>query len=397
MASHRRRIPSITRSTFRICQLFIIGECLALALRRLSIVDPTPPVYLELLLEILKYESWKTYRAARWPWRRIIAVIYLRATHGLSVNVARRDVQPTTAEAISSTCSKRLLRWMPHVVHCGQWPYATLHEIGSYSHSQGLVLLYFHGGGYVSPLHKATHMPLILKIGEALHGGSGKTFVLEYGLAPGLRYPGQLVQSVCALNYLLTELSYKLDQIVIAGDGSGGNLALALLVHIAQPHPIVPKIVGYPRCDALKGALLISPWVSLTYAAASYEVNTRKDYLDHRSLRECVRLWDPDQERWSDFVGTPTCVLGPLRVYRALLTVGGFEVFRDDVQRLTEKMEASAHKNSSIVGLEFDDEVHLQPAVDAALGLPMCKSLLEILLWCRCLRDGENYYLGMTP
>jgi hypothetical protein len=41
-------------------------------------------------------------------------------------------------------------------------------------------------------------MPLIFKLGEALHGGVGRTFVLEYGLAPGLKYPGQLVQSACA-------------------------------------------------------------------------------------------------------------------------------------------------------------------------------------------------------
>jgi hypothetical protein len=161
-----------------------------------ALANPTPPVYLELLLEVLQHESWKTYRAARWPWHRIIAVFYLRATHRLSI--CRRDVLPTTGEAIRFACSKRRLSWLPHLIRCDQWPRAILHEIGSNAHSQGPVFLYFHGGGYVSPLREATHMPLIFKLGEALHGGVGRTFVLEYGLAPGLKYPGQLVQSACA-------------------------------------------------------------------------------------------------------------------------------------------------------------------------------------------------------
>jgi acetyl esterase/lipase len=228
----------------------------------------------------------------------------------------------------------------------------------------------------VSPLHENTHMPLVFKLAEALNGGVGRTFVLEYGLAPRLKYPGQLVQSAYALNYLLTELGCELEQIVIGGDGSGGNLALALLMHIKQPHPLVPKIVGYPRCDRLKGALLISPWVSLTCGATSYERNAT---------------------RWSDFVETPTCALTPVLARRILLTVGGFEIFKDDVKRLAEKIGAGKDKDSPIKALEFEDAVHLQAVVDEALGLPLCKLLRETLLWCRCLRDGEDYYVGLDP
>jgi acetyl esterase/lipase len=240
-------------------------------------------------------------------------------------------------------------------------------------------------------------MPLVFKLAEALNGGVGRTFVLEYGLAPRLKYPGQLVQSACALNYLLTELGCELEQIVIGGDGSGGNLALALLMHIKQPHPLVPKIVGYPRCDRLKGALLISPWVSLTCGAASYERNATKDCLAVAGLKKCKRLWNPEQARWSDFVETPTCALTPVLARRILLTVGGFEIFKDDVKRLAEKIGAGKDKDSPIKALEFEDAVHLQAVVDEALGLPLCKSLRETLLWCRCLRDGEDYYVGLDP
>jgi acetyl esterase/lipase len=259
------------------------------------------------------------------------------------------------------------------------------------------VLLYIHGGGYVSPLHKATHMPLILKMGEALHGASGKTFILEYGLAPGLKYPGQLGQSVCALNYLLTELGCELEQIVLGSDGSGGNLALALLMHIKEPHPLVPKIVGHPRCDRFKGALLISPWVSPNCAAASYAVNSAKDCLTVAGLEECTRLWAPEQAKWTDSAQTHSCTLAPVLARKILLTVGSFEIFRDDVKMLAVKIDAKTDKGCPIKSLEFQDAVHLQAVVDEALGLPLCKSLSETLLWRRCLRDGEEYYLGLDP
>jgi acetyl esterase/lipase len=313
------------------------------------------------------------------------------------MNVGRRDLQPTTAEAISSACSKRSLGWMPHIVCCDQWPRAILHEIGRNPHTQGPVLLYFHGGGYVSPLHEATHMPLIFKLAKALHDGTGRTFVLEYGLAPGLKYPGQLVQSACALNYLLTDLACELEQIVIAGDGSGGNLALALLVHIGQVHPLVPKIVDSPRCDRLKGALLVNPWVSLTCAAASYERNTMKDWLTVAGLEECKRLWNPEQARWSDFADMPAYALRPMLANRILFTVGSFEIFRDDVKRLAKKIGAGTDKSSPIKSLQFEEAVHLQAVVDEGLGLPLCKSLRETLLRCRCLCDGGDYYVGLNP
>jgi acetyl esterase/lipase len=199
------------------------------------------------------------------------------------------------------------------------------------------------------------------------------------------------------LNYLLTELGCELEHIVLGGDGSGGNLALALLMHIKVPHPLVPKIVGYPRCDRFKGALLISPWVSPTCAAASYTVNSAKDCLTVAGLEECTRLWAPEQSRWTDFAQTPSCTLAPVLARRILITVGGFEIFRDDVKKLAVKIDAKTDKDSPIESLEFQDAVHLQAVVDEALCLPLCTSLRETLLWRRCLRDGEEYYLGLDP
>lgn len=296
---------------------------------------------------------------------------------------ARRNAQPTTGDSIRHACRERNLKLRSHEVHCDQWPSATLHEIETSSHSQETVFLYFHGGGYRNPLEEAGHMPVVLECGKALD--AGMIFLLEYGLVPDLQYPGQLVQAACALNLLLDRLGYRPDQVVIGGDSAGGNLVLALLAHIKQPHPLVPKVERVPTGGELKGALLISPWVSKAFTAASYEENSKKDYLTREAMEGFTRLWAPKEEMWAEFFQAPANFWVGLPVGRVLLTVGGFEVFRDDVRTLAKSMEAKANKDSLVRFVETPSEVHVQPAVDAALHLPLCKSLLEILLWCRSL------------
>lgn len=236
-----------------------------------------------------------------------------------------------------------------HVVQCDQWPSATLHEITSSPHPEERILLYFHGGGYRNPLKEAAHMPLVLEINKALNDdGAGRVFLLEYGLTPELQYPGQLVQSACALNLLLTQLECGLGQIVIAGDSAGGNLVLALLAHIKQPHPLVPKIESLTRTEKLKGALLISPWVSNAFTTESYKENAGKDYLLHESMESFTQSWCPERELWADFSQAPADFWRELPVERVLLTVGGFEVFRDDVRAFATTMEANADKDSLV-------------------------------------------------
>ncbi|KAM0709543.1 hypothetical protein Q7P35_003582 [Cladosporium inversicolor] len=304
------------------------------------------------------------YNAASWPWRRIFAVTFLRRSRELKFMDARRNAQPTTGDAIRHACRQRKLKLRSHDVHCNQWPSATLHEIETSSHSQETVFLYFHGGGYRNPLEEAGHMPVVLECSKALD--AGRIFLLEYGLVPELQYPGQLVQAACALNLLLDQLGCRPDRVVVGGDSAGGNLALALLAHTKQPHPLVPNVERVPIDSKLKGALLISPWVSTAATAASYEENSRKDYLTCEAIEAFIRLWAPKNEMWADFLQAPANFWVGLPVERVLLTVGGFEVFRDDVRTFATLMEAKADKDNLVRFVETPAEVHVQPAVDAA-------------------------------
>jgi acetyl esterase/lipase len=193
------------------------------------------------------------------------------------------------------------------------------------------------------------------------------------------------VQAACALNLLLNRLGCRPGQVVIGGDSAGGNLALALLAHIKQPHPLVPNVERVSVDGELKGALLISPWVTVATTAASYDENAKKDYLTREAAKDFVRQWAPKEEMWADFFQAPAKFWTRLPAKRVLLTVGGFEVFRDDVRTLATMMEAKSSKESPVRFVETPGEIHVQPGVDSALHLPLCKSLLEILLWCRSL------------
>lgn len=258
-----------------------------------------------------------------------------------------------------------------------------VHEIPSVQHPRERVFLYFHGGGYWNPLNAPAHMPIILECSKAL--GVGRTFVLEYGLAPGLQYPGQLYQAACALNLLLGKLDCQLGDIVIGGDSAGGNLVLALIAHMKQPHSLVPAVRSLAGDSKLRGAVLISPWVSQTDTATSYAENSARDYLTREAMTFFTRQWAPKDEFWADLFKAPTEFWKDIPVKKALVTVGGFEVFRDDVQEMAKLMGARADKSSAVSFVEAPAEVHVHSGVDSALGLPFCKSFLEILLWCRDL------------
>ncbi|CAG8793537.1 546_t:CDS:2, partial [Acaulospora morrowiae] len=56
--------------------------------------------------------------------------------------------------------------------------------------------------------------------------------------------------------------------IVVAGDGAGGGLVLAMLYYLRDNQMALPG-----------GAVLFSPWVDLTMSCASWDQNRSYDYL----------------------------------------------------------------------------------------------------------------------
>ncbi|KAJ1795722.1 hypothetical protein LPJ59_004186 [Coemansia sp. RSA 2399] len=125
------------------------------------------------------------------------------------------------------------------------------------------VILYLHGGGYRygSP---ASHRLLVGRI--ALRTGL-RCVSVDYRLATPHPYPAQLHDAYIAFCYLLQQ-GFVPEDIVIAGDSAGGNLALILALLLR--HTGVTKI---------RGLVLLSPWADLAVCRPSVEYNRPYDTL----------------------------------------------------------------------------------------------------------------------
>jgi epsilon-lactone hydrolase len=117
------------------------------------------------------------------------------------------------------------------------------------------VILYFHGGGYVSGSCN-DHRGLISKF--AMYSGI-TNLIFDYRLAPENPYPAALEDSLLIYKWLLFN-GYQSENILFAGESAGGGLCLATLLALKYQN------ITYPTA-----AIAISPWTDLTCSSDSYK------------------------------------------------------------------------------------------------------------------------------
>jgi acetyl esterase/lipase len=182
-------------------------------------------------------------------------------------------------------------------------------------------LLYLHGGGYFccSPRDYRS-----LTQGFARRGF--EVFAPAYRLAPRHPFPVALEDARAAYG-ALAERGCR--PIVVAGDSSGGGLALALMIRLRDEGAQLPK-----------AAALFSPWTDLAVTGASARANEQTDALFTRKmLKIAARAYLGDASAknplasplYADLTGLP-----PLLVH-----VGEDEILRDDSTRLAERAQAA--------------------------------------------------------
>ncbi|KAJ4466255.1 alpha/beta-hydrolase [Lentinula aciculospora] len=121
------------------------------------------------------------------------------------------------------------------------------------------VLYYFHGGGYIMGsadpnLDDAPIAPMLL---ENTNGLISYVFSLEYRLCaappflPANPFPASLLDAVAGYRYLLEDVGFSPENIVISGISSGGHLAVALALYLLQAQ--------LARLPLPKALLLFSP------------------------------------------------------------------------------------------------------------------------------------------
>ncbi|MBR6019411.1 MAG: alpha/beta hydrolase fold domain-containing protein, partial [Lachnospiraceae bacterium] len=162
-----------------------------------------------------------------------------------------------------------------------------------FAHNPEYVILYCHGGGYVSG-----GLGYAGNLSTKLATATGFTaYSFAYRLAPEHPYPAAAEDADVVWNYL-TENVVPADHVILAGDSAGGNMALCLTQRlIAQGKP-VPRLL-----------LLFSPWTDMTGTAESYEANRDTDpILSKEFVMKSARAYmgngDPADAAFSPLFGS---------------------------------------------------------------------------------------------
>jgi epsilon-lactone hydrolase len=126
------------------------------------------------------------------------------------------------------------------------------------------VILQLHGGAYVIGLSDAYR---IFALKYCKISGGASILSINYRLAPEHVFPTALLDALTAWNWLISH-GYKPENILVAGDSAGGNLALALVEWLRDKNEKLPA-----------GIVLMSPWADLSSEGESHLTNLYKDPL----------------------------------------------------------------------------------------------------------------------
>ncbi len=186
-------------------------------------------------------------------------------------------------------------------------------------HSAERVVLYLHGGAYVMG-STATHRALAGRIARA---ASARVLLPDYRLAPENPFPAAVEDALTCWRWLLAQ-GHAPERMAIAGDSSGGGLALATLLALKDADEPLPAC-----------AVGLSAWTDLEGSGPSAEPGAVDDpMLTPEGLRDSGRDYaaaDLRNPLASPLFGDPEG-LPPL-----LLQVGSREVLLSDSTRFAEK------------------------------------------------------------
>jgi epsilon-lactone hydrolase len=114
------------------------------------------------------------------------------------------------------------------------------------------VILYVHGGGYVSCTPQ-THRPITTALARL---SRCRVFSLDYRIAPEYPFPAAIDDAAAAFRWLVTN-GLSATKTAVAGDSAGGGLALAMMLRLRSQGHVLPA-----------SCVCLCPWVDLTGADA---------------------------------------------------------------------------------------------------------------------------------
>lgn len=226
------------------------------------------------------------------------------------------------------------------------------------------VLLYIHGGGFISG-SCFTHRMHVAKFAR---GGGIKSLVFDYRLAPEHPFPAAVEDCVTVYEWLLQ--TYRPEDIIVGGESAGGTLTLSLLLALKTRAIRLPK-----------AAFSISPVTDLRCTTASFEYNAKKDVAPMGSWKVWTSYYIADNDpvdpvlspQFGDYTGFP-----PL-----FICVGTHEIHYEDCLNVAETArKAGVEVNLLIV----DKMIHAFPLLSPLF--PEAKQALSEI--CTFVREHAS-------
>lgn len=164
-------------------------------------------------------------------------------------------------------------------------------------------ILHMHGGAYVS----GGLLQCRTLISPICAAAGMRALTFSYRLAPQYPYPAQLEDALRAYRYL-RDAGTSLRKIAFVGESAGGNLALALALHLREMGEEMPAAIA-----------LLSPWVDLAQTGESYTALSEVDAtLDAEELMKNAISFAGSKERlmeaeispvYANFTGFPPVLI----------------------------------------------------------------------------------------
>jgi len=191
---------------------------------------------------------------------------------------------------------------------------------------QDRVMLYLHGGGYISGSAKG-YRPLVGELGRA---AKARALAIDYRLAPEHPFPAAVDDIVTSYKSLL-DRGIPAKSVVFAGDSAGGGLVVTGMMAVRDS--------GLPLPAA---GLAISPWLDLECSGASMKSKAESDLALSRDellhAGHSYRGGTAGEGRGGQLLplNADLSGLAPL-----LIQVGSAEILLDDSTRLAARAGAA--------------------------------------------------------
>lgn len=237
------------------------------------------------------------------------------------------------------------------------------------------IVLQLHGGAYMSGL---TDLYRTFAVRQAECTNAREIYCVDYRHAPLHRYPAALEDAATVYQGLLAHGTRPSD-IIIFGDSAGGNLAVALAIHLRDRGVLQPAAL-----------ILLSPWADFEHKdGTSRTENFTKDKVLGEGTPFAPHLCKTPPYAGSLPLDDPR--LSPIHADLSglppmLIQTGGYDLLMTEDEQLAKKAKADG---TSVTFTVYPEMPHVFPLV-----LP---ELAESIAALEEVRDFVNRYMNELP